>query len=508
MQFFEGQVRVTGGAMDVNVTGGGVQTTDADVKNAVDAVAAAVEAAQTSSDGKLDQVNTNLATLATQTKLEAVRVLLASIDGKDFATNTKLEQVRVLLSSLDGKDYATQTTLAAAKATLDQIYASVDGVEALLTTLSNKDFATQVTLAQVKGALDNIYARQSTDPSTGSKQDTGNTALATLNTNVGAQADGAATSDTGSFSLISLTKRLLDKLTTNFGDKITAATMPTGGAGLLGWLSAIYQQLAGGTTTTVLGRGYNLIGAVNINACPMHYTYHVDPNGRPRKNITPPSTAFEWMHPAIYPIPGSAGQLAVVKECLLHSDSTKDNAVRICEHVALASWNKTTGFAQITPAAGTARDANEWFMDVEVETTEQFSATATVTVTYTNQDGVANRTAQAITIPSGAGNYHTFQVVVQSGDLGIRSVEGISVTGGSFTTGVFKVVGHKTIKSNISLNQGASSGITKDGLGQPDIGLVCGDPNRAMAVEYAQADNSAAYVWGWWTVAVYTQSTY
>lgn len=77
---------------------------------------------------------TTLATLATEAKLEAVRLLIASLDGKDFATQTtlnalltafnaedfaseaKLEAVRLLIASLDGKDFATQTTLAALNA--------------------------------------------------------------------------------------------------------------------------------------------------------------------------------------------------------------------------------------------------------------------------------------------------------------------------------------------------------------------------------------------------------
>jgi hypothetical protein len=88
---------------------------------------------------------------ATQTTLEAVRVLIASLDGKDYATETTLasiktvvdnikldtakldvnlstratentlEAVRVLLASLDGKDFATETTLAAIKAQTDQL---------------------------------------------------------------------------------------------------------------------------------------------------------------------------------------------------------------------------------------------------------------------------------------------------------------------------------------------------------------------------------------------------
>lgn len=84
---------------------------------------------------------------ATQTTLEAARVLLAAIDtdldvalstrasestvatllteatftGTDFATQTTLEAARVLLASLDGTDFATQTTLASVLSELQSL---------------------------------------------------------------------------------------------------------------------------------------------------------------------------------------------------------------------------------------------------------------------------------------------------------------------------------------------------------------------------------------------------
>lgn len=45
-------------------------------------------------------------------------------------------------------------------------------------------------------------------------QTTGNTSLSNIDTNLGAKADAAATTDTGTFSLISFFKRLLQKQTT------------------------------------------------------------------------------------------------------------------------------------------------------------------------------------------------------------------------------------------------------------------------------------------------------
>ena len=87
-----------------------------------------------------------LATLATETKLEAVRVLLASLDGKDYATQTTL-------ASLEGKDFATQTTLATLATE-----AKLEAVRVLLASLDGKDFATETTLASADSKLGTIDA--------------------------------------------------------------------------------------------------------------------------------------------------------------------------------------------------------------------------------------------------------------------------------------------------------------------------------------------------------------
>src|SRR5690606_31598516 len=57
--------------------------------------------------------------VATELTLEAVRAVLESLDGKDFATESKLEAVRVLLESLDGKDFATESKPEAVRVLLE-----------------------------------------------------------------------------------------------------------------------------------------------------------------------------------------------------------------------------------------------------------------------------------------------------------------------------------------------------------------------------------------------------
>jgi len=94
-----------------------------------------------------------------------------------------------------------------------------DDVETLLTSIDGKDFATQTTLAAVLA-------------------DTADIEIATeaVNTNLGAQADASASSDTGTFSLISLFKRLLEKFTTlnavNFATETTLASVDVSNAAI------------------------------------------------------------------------------------------------------------------------------------------------------------------------------------------------------------------------------------------------------------------------------------
>lgn len=79
--------------------------------------------------GALD-VNATISTagLSTEAKQDAqivletaANALLTNLDSKDFATQATLELIRLLLVSLDSKDYSTETTLAAIKAQTDQL---------------------------------------------------------------------------------------------------------------------------------------------------------------------------------------------------------------------------------------------------------------------------------------------------------------------------------------------------------------------------------------------------
>lgn len=90
--------------------------------------------------------------LATEAKLEAVRVLLASLDAKDFSTETTLNN---FLTAFNGTDFATQTTLAALLAAFNaEDFASETTLASLLIAFNAEDFASETTLAAFKAAFD------------------------------------------------------------------------------------------------------------------------------------------------------------------------------------------------------------------------------------------------------------------------------------------------------------------------------------------------------------------
>ena len=108
-----------------------------------------------------------------------------------------------------------------------------------------------------------------TGAATSANQTTTNTSLNNIDTDLGAQADASATTDTGTFSLISLVKRLLTKFTTTAnGLKVdgSAVTQPVSGSvtaniGTSGSL-ALDATLTGGTQTTRVTDGTNTVGVI------------------------------------------------------------------------------------------------------------------------------------------------------------------------------------------------------------------------------------------------------
>lgn len=90
-------------------------------------------------DSALGQIKAALGPLATETKLEAVRTLLAAIAEKDFATQGTLAQVKQALDTLNGlvSTSAGQTAIADAIQTLSDAVATQQTLAQAVTQLTN-----------------------------------------------------------------------------------------------------------------------------------------------------------------------------------------------------------------------------------------------------------------------------------------------------------------------------------------------------------------------------------
>lgn len=121
----------------------------------------------------LDSIYARLGDLTTEQKAEAIRLLLATIDGK-VSTAAKQDAAKAVLDAIAGKDYATQTTLAqvltklsadpataakqdAAKVVLDTLAtaAKQDALKTVVDVISTAVAAraSEATLAAIRTAL-------------------------------------------------------------------------------------------------------------------------------------------------------------------------------------------------------------------------------------------------------------------------------------------------------------------------------------------------------------------
>ena len=102
----------------------------------------------------------------------------------------------------------------------------------------------------------------------------------------------------------------------------------------------------------------------------------------------------------------------------------------------------TTSFSSQPDITGRVPGGTD-FSDCEIllELTTTFSATATtVTVTYTNEAGVAGRTTGATVSLSGFTSPRVIAMPLQAGDKGVSKIESVTVGGTVATAGAFNVI--------------------------------------------------------------------
>ena len=150
-------------------------------------------------------------------------------------------------------------------------------------------------------------------------------------------------------------------------------------------------------------------------------------------------------------------------------------ASRFVAEKQLATFNDST---QVFVSTG-FYTAPQWVSITQAEVTTQFasgSGNVVLTVTYTNESGVGSRTG-TITIPKGSVVGARFDLVLQTGDLGLRSIQ--NVTGTPTQVGVAKILG----LLQLSVHQDQSTSSQTETLFAP--GAITFPPGTILGIEYA-----------------------
>lgn len=189
-------------------------------------------------------VNVNTSALPTGASTSALQTTgntsLSSIDTKLTSQATAANQTAqsTLFGAVTETAPATDTASSGLNGRLQRIAQRVTSLIALFpTALGQGTMATsmKVVLPSDQSAIPVTMAAVPTGGATSALQTTGNTSLGNIDTDIGATADAVATTDTGTFSLIALTKRVAQNITT------MSAKLPT----------ALGAQVAGSSISVV-----------------------------------------------------------------------------------------------------------------------------------------------------------------------------------------------------------------------------------------------------------------
>jgi hypothetical protein len=148
---------------------------------------------------------------------------------------------------------------------------------------------------------------------------------------------------------------------------------------------------------------------------------------------------------------------------------------RVVSQTILGTFNNNTN--SFSP--GSFYTAPQWAPIVQANVTTAFAAgsgNTTLTITYTNELGVSNRSG-TIVIPKGSAVNTRFDLTLASGDLGVRSIE--NITANTTLTGVINILG----LIQLAIHQDQSTTTQTETIFQP--GSISFPANTILGIEYA-----------------------
>ena len=217
------------------------------------------------------------------------------------------------------------------------------------------------------------------------------------------------------------------------GTPVTGATMPAGGFGGTGWLSAIWKNQDVATTDST-------------NWALKKILEYQKPKTSGILNFTTGNFSFSalenfnYVTIYTYPIPG--GQIFVPTYMSMMCGAI-GYSVRMVERTELATIqsNGTTG---IFTDGAAASESTEFWTDVQIDTSTAFAGGTdpfTMNITYLNENNVSRTVATSVR----RGRVERTKMTLFAGDLGVRDITNITITGGAQTNGFSTIVGLKEV---------------------------------------------------------------
>lgn len=206
----------------------------------------------------------------------------------------------------------------------------------------------------------------------------------------------------------------------------------------------LISAIAAGRTVQFQKGSFNAIGAGQ-------FITHFRAAGMPGSAGAAPATtgvALSRTSTGAMPIPApSATSYISSFECVAGQAQTLILADRLVEFGGLSSiviTAQTVSALALPARATTATDVELW---LEIYASGGATASASVTASYTNQASTAGRTATLVGgVPaSGWGAGRTYQLALQAGDTGVKTVESLTIGTSSGTAGNVGLVLRRTL---------------------------------------------------------------
>lgn len=205
---------------------------------------------------------------------------------------------------------------------------------------------------------------------------------------------------------------------------------------LLGFQNSVkWRASIAKTSTMAVANAWETLLADSGDPSGLSLTLAVTANG------AVPTDATTTAYPTIPTLSANNYYLSRIYNALLAANAVSNDVFLLYDrlfHCGSYAFNASQTLSSQPSYLGRLYNGSYVGLELWVEIATAMTGALSVTITYTNQDGVTGRTTGAFSLPSDAVAGRAFRIPLQSGDTGVQKIE--SVTGTVASAGTFNVV--------------------------------------------------------------------